>query len=157
MVLLLQPEDEHIIVIADEHCGTHYLHNNNKCIDENTFTTIRYGRFKYTGECVAESKVTLDLIPGWIDKLNNQLSPVDHEGAFRMTISPSACLRFDENLFKFTEPQPATHKGEFCADDSFYWWKDVLFVFRDPEAGIGVHPVLAHKGTMYVTTSENYS
>ncbi|KAF2828525.1 hypothetical protein CC86DRAFT_368735 [Ophiobolus disseminans] len=141
LALLLQPEDEHIIVFANERCATHYLHSSDM------FTTLRYGRFKYTGECVAESGLTLDLVRASFHMLGNQLTPVGRDGIFRMTIAPGGSLQFDENLFKFTEPRPATHKGELWANDSLYWWKDVLFELKDPEAGILHGPILVHLGT----------
>lgn len=148
MALLLQPSEDHIIVFADGACGAHFSHNVGM-LDDIRPSAIRYGRFRYTGECVAISQVALDFA---VTRLHDQPTPVDHEGTFRLPILPDTCLQFDENLFKFTIPRPVTWSNEIRVSDVVFWWKDVFFELRNPLPFPG-EPTsynLVYRGTRYV-------
>ena len=148
MTLLLQPQNEHIIVFADERCPQHLTHSVDAGLGETGSTTIRYARFTYAGECVAESQTIMsDPEPNCINVLRNQLTPIDCEGLFRMTIAPDRNLQFDERLFAFTNARPATQQGTSWESLSVYWWKDVFYETKYAVANMVCFPVLVHMGT----------
>ncbi|KAH7088466.1 hypothetical protein FB567DRAFT_339254 [Paraphoma chrysanthemicola] len=147
LALLLQPNTKHIIVFADERCSRHTSH---RAVDESSqaLTTIRYNKFTYAGECVSESRVTLDgCAVSRLHSQNNRFTPVDRSGRFRLNMF-DICVQFDENLHKFTEPHPTSHPGLLYAMASDFWWEDVFFESFIKDTTVQETPAaLVHVGT----------
>jgi hypothetical protein len=152
LAILLQPEDESIIVFADEQCAIHYGHD--VSLDFKSTAAVRYSKYTYAGQCILESRITLrNLAAGYFHKLNNQLTPIDRRGSFRFSMAGDGCnicLQFDEQLNKFTVLRHYIDEDRMWDNASLFWWKDTfLKAVKPPDiSNTATHPILTHMGTM---------
>jgi hypothetical protein len=169
LALLLQPKDERIIVFtdqrlsfsADDWVSSGDQSPPNQSPSEKDTRTILYNQFTYKGQSIFEAEMAMDdsedLSYHTFQSVNNAFTPVNDQGVYKVSIgsryhAPAAgWLQFDERLNEFTEPRPATHKGQMWAPSHVSWWKDIFFSTKSSEPSQWPsQSFLTHLGTEYV-------
>jgi hypothetical protein len=163
LALLLQPETERIIVFTDERCsGGNEFDEQTYCPNEDDTCTFRYAQFKYDGECLFESKMTMEKsdphLQSNFQNGVNSFTPVDDQGTFKISIGSYAAvhahhsqwLQFDERTNAFTQPAPVVSDGSMLAAPHSFWWKDTIFSLEVLVADLAMSSCLTLRGTRYV-------
>jgi hypothetical protein len=167
LALLLQRETERIIVFTDERCsGGNDFDEQIYCPSQDDRRTFRYAQFKYDGECLFESKMTMEESDprqqsNFQDGVNS-FTPVDDQGTFKISVGSytdlpgthSVWLQFDERTNAFTQPTPVMIDGSMRAAPHHFWWKDTIFSLEVLLTELSITPKislkLTLKGTRYV-------